>query len=244
VRRRVIALSLVAVLGLAAGVAGCAGGSSGGSGGTASASSAGLPTVTGDFGAKPTVTIPKNDPPSSLRTSVLHPGTGATVAKGQLVAVNYLGVIWKSGKVFDTSFEGGHSPASFTVGTGQVIDGFDVRGGTADGVADRRGVVVAGRQGQQVRKQAGAEPGEAALGNGSGQVTVGRAQHRGKRNGRQVQCRGGGQPARAVRGQVVVDDVAHHQRWHHPHGGCGDHGQRGEQEPGPPRPGKLAQLRP
>jgi FKBP-type peptidyl-prolyl cis-trans isomerase len=121
----VIALALVAVLGLAVGVAGCAGGSSGGSGGTASGSSAGLPAVTGDFGAKPTVTIPKNDPPSSLRTSVLHQGTGAAVAKGQLVALDYLGVIWKSGKVFDTSFEGGHSPASFTIGTGQVIEGFD-----------------------------------------------------------------------------------------------------------------------
>jgi len=131
VRRRVVAIALVAVLGIAAaigGLAGCAGASSGGSpssGTTGAGDSAGLPTVTGDFGGKPAVTVPKGDPPSSLRTAVLHQGTGPAVTKGQLVAVDYLGLIWKSGKVFDTSFQDGHSPAAFTVGTGQVIDGFD-----------------------------------------------------------------------------------------------------------------------
>jgi peptidylprolyl isomerase len=126
VRRRVIALVLAATVGLvagAAGLAGCASGSSGG--GTASGGSDTLPTVKGDYGATPTVTIPKSDPPSSLRSSVLHQGTGRAVAKGDLVAIDYVGEIWKSAKVFDTSFGGAHSPASFTIGTGQVIDGFD-----------------------------------------------------------------------------------------------------------------------
>lgn len=122
-RRKVIALSLVAVLGLLAGVAGCAGASGGGSPSGTAASD--LPTVVGDFGTKPTVTVPKGDPPSSLRTSVLHQGDGVSVAKGQLIAVAYLGLVWKTSKVFDTSFQAGHSPAAFTIGTGQVIDGFD-----------------------------------------------------------------------------------------------------------------------
>lgn len=125
-RRRVIAMALVAALGLVAGAAGLAGCASGsGGGGTASGAGAGLPTVTGDYGSKPTVTIPKSHPPSSLRTSVLHKGDGRAAAKGDLIAIDYVGEIWKTGKVFDTSFEGGHSPASFTIGTGQVIDGFD-----------------------------------------------------------------------------------------------------------------------
>src|SRR5262249_30928221 len=75
--------------------------------------------------SKPTVTIPKGDPPSSLRTSVLHKGDGRAAAKGDLIAIDYVGEIWKTGKVFDTSFEGAHTPASFTIGTGQVIDGVD-----------------------------------------------------------------------------------------------------------------------
>jgi FKBP-type peptidyl-prolyl cis-trans isomerase len=125
----VIAIALVGVLGVAAaigGLAGCAGASSGsGSSANASGAAAGLPTVSGDFGTKPAITIPEGDPPSSLRTTVLHQGSGPAVTKGQLVAVDYLGVVWKTGKVFDTSFQDGHSPAAFTVGTGQVIDGFD-----------------------------------------------------------------------------------------------------------------------
>ena len=56
---------------------------------------------------------------------MLHEGTGRAVAKGDLIAIDYVGEIWKTGKVFDTSFDGTQTPAAFTIGTGQVIDGFD-----------------------------------------------------------------------------------------------------------------------
>ena len=84
-----------------------------------------LPTVTGAFGTLPTVTVPASNPPSGLKTAVLSTGTGPAVVKGQVVAINYLGEIWKSKKVFTTSFGTGHTAAAFPIGIGQVITGFD-----------------------------------------------------------------------------------------------------------------------
>jgi peptidylprolyl isomerase len=79
--------------------------------------------VTGALGARPTVAIPKSAPPAALQVREVHTGTGRKVATGDLIAVQYLGEIWKSGKVFDTSY--GRQPAAFQIGVGQVIPGFD-----------------------------------------------------------------------------------------------------------------------
>jgi peptidylprolyl isomerase len=122
----VVPLALVAAL-----VAGC--GASSSSGGTSSAppsaagtaAGPGLPVVAGGFGTKPTVTIPKTAAPTTLKTAVLHAGTGPKITKGQLVAIDYLGEIWTSKKVFDTSFDKARTPAAFPIGSGQVIVGFD-----------------------------------------------------------------------------------------------------------------------
>lgn len=103
-------------------VAGCGASSSAGA---PSGAAAGLPSVEGAFGTKPKVTIPSSAAPTTLKTAVLHAGTGPKITKGQLVAVNYLGEIWGSKKVFDTSFDAGRTAAAFPVGTGQVIPGFD-----------------------------------------------------------------------------------------------------------------------
>jgi FKBP-type peptidyl-prolyl cis-trans isomerase len=82
-----------------------------------------LPAVSPGTGT-PTITIPKNDPPSTTTAKVLIQGNGATVAKGQTLAVNYHGVVWSTGKVFDSSFTKG-SLASFPIGIGGVIPGWD-----------------------------------------------------------------------------------------------------------------------
>jgi peptidylprolyl isomerase len=50
-------------------------------------------------------------------------GDGAVVAQGQTIAVNYLGQVYKGAKPFDESFTG--NPASFQIGTGAVIKGWD-----------------------------------------------------------------------------------------------------------------------
>ncbi len=97
-------------------VAAC-GGSSG------SANSGALPTVSGSYGDKPTMSFPGGKPPATLEHKVLHAGTGPAVARGDLLVADYLGQIWK-GKVFDNSYDR-KQPAAFPIGVGKVIPGWD-----------------------------------------------------------------------------------------------------------------------
>jgi FKBP-type peptidyl-prolyl cis-trans isomerase len=87
-----------------------------------------LPTVTAAAGSAPTVKIPASSvkPPATLVTKVLIKGTGATVSKGQTVVAQYVGVIWRTGKVFDSSWSRSE-PFGFTIGAtpSQVIPGWD-----------------------------------------------------------------------------------------------------------------------
>jgi peptidylprolyl isomerase len=83
-----------------------------------------FPEVTGAAGTKPTISIPAGDPSSALQLKVLDPGSGATVAAGQQISVNYLGVVWPGGAMFDNSYDRGQ-PATFPIGTGGVIPGWD-----------------------------------------------------------------------------------------------------------------------
>jgi FKBP-type peptidyl-prolyl cis-trans isomerase len=86
-----------------------------------------LPTVsTPAAGQAPTVTIPKTAPPKNLTVTTLLKGTGPKVAKGQAVVVQYTGVIWRTGKVFDSSWSR-KTPFEFVDGANpeQVIPGWD-----------------------------------------------------------------------------------------------------------------------
>ena len=47
------------------------------------------------------------------------------MARGQRITVQYLGVIWPGGKQFDSSW-GRTTPATFTIGAGRVIAGWDL----------------------------------------------------------------------------------------------------------------------
>ena len=85
-----------------------------------------LPTVTAHAGSAPTITIPANNPPSALVTKTLIKGSGPKVAKGQFVIAQYTGYIWRTKKVFDSSWTSG-SPFGFVIGASpeQVIPGWD-----------------------------------------------------------------------------------------------------------------------
>ncbi len=61
---------------------------------------AGLPTVTEKDG-KPVITIPSTDPPAKMVAQPLTTGTGRKVAAKDVIAVHYLGVSWKTGKVIE-----------------------------------------------------------------------------------------------------------------------------------------------
>lgn len=82
-----------------------------------------LPTASGVFGDKPTLTFPTGPAPTGLEVVVLHDGEGPAVAAGDTVVVNYLGQVW-GGAVFDSSYDRGETIA-FPIGMGFVIAGWD-----------------------------------------------------------------------------------------------------------------------
>lgn len=69
----------------------------------------------------PTVAKPTGTQPSTLKVAYITKGTGATVKAGDSVTVNYTGLVWATGKVFDSSWTAG-KPATFV--TSQVVSGF------------------------------------------------------------------------------------------------------------------------
>ena len=90
---------------------------------------AGDPTVpktptSGPLATKPTVEAGKGAKPTKLETKDLVVGTGKEAKKGDSVYVNYVGVLWKNGEEFDSSWKR-DEPFQFTVGEGQVIKGWD-----------------------------------------------------------------------------------------------------------------------
>jgi peptidylprolyl isomerase len=115
--------SLAAVVAALALLVGCGSSEPSTSAGDTSGSSGALPTVTGAFGKEAKITLP-GPTPSGYSATVLTDGTGATVAKGDLLVAHYLGETWRDGKVFDQSYERG-APAQFPIGKGQVIPGWD-----------------------------------------------------------------------------------------------------------------------
>ena len=68
--------------------------------------------------------MPSSAPPDTLVVQPLITGTGPVVTAGQTITVHYTGVIWDSGKKFDSSWDGG-APVDFAIGEGQVIAGWD-----------------------------------------------------------------------------------------------------------------------
>jgi len=93
---------------------------------TESSGGGSLPTVTAHTGSAPTITIPSKNPPGSLVTTTLIKGSGPKVVKGQYVIAQYTGYIWRTKKVFDSSWSSG-SPFGFVIGASpeQVITGWD-----------------------------------------------------------------------------------------------------------------------
>ena len=86
-----------------------------------------LPTVTNKAGAAPVVTIPKkHQQPSKLIVKTLVKGTGKPLAKGQTVVTQYVGVNWRTGKPFDSSWSRSQ-PFGFELDAtpSQIIPGWD-----------------------------------------------------------------------------------------------------------------------
>ncbi len=80
-------------------------------------------TPADEASGKPSVLVPE-EAPTELVVTVIEEGTGDPAEAGDTVEVNYVGVRSEDGVEFDNSYDRG-SPFSFTIGAGQVIDGWD-----------------------------------------------------------------------------------------------------------------------
>lgn len=83
-----------------------------------------MPVVNVEFGDRPTIEFPSETAPAGLKVVELLEGNGPMVRRGDTVTVNYHGVVWGKDTPFDSSFDR-HQPASFGIGVGQVIKGWD-----------------------------------------------------------------------------------------------------------------------
>lgn len=127
-RRLLLSLGVLAVLGAAA--AGCGSDEQDGSASTPTAASAPTATAPAATGAetgtttKPKVVVPKGPPPKKLVIKDLKQGSGQAAKAGDTVSVQYVGVNYADGKQFDASWDRGQ-PFSFQLGAGMVIRGWD-----------------------------------------------------------------------------------------------------------------------
>jgi len=106
---------------------------------TAATATAKTPT-TGPLSKEPHVTPPSGPAPTKLVTKEIITGTGTEAKIGSAVSVNYVGVLYHSGKVFDASWKR-NEPFSFTLGKSQVIPGWE-QGVVGMKVGGRRELII------------------------------------------------------------------------------------------------------
>jgi peptidylprolyl isomerase len=123
-------------------IAGCGGSdsSTGSTESTGAEATAGSTESSAAEKTKPKVTVPKGAPPKKLVIKEIEKGSGATAKSGDEVTVQYVGVDYKNGKEFDSSWSR-NEPFSFQLGAGQVIPGWD-QGIAGMKVGGRRELII------------------------------------------------------------------------------------------------------
>jgi FKBP-type peptidyl-prolyl cis-trans isomerase len=94
-----------------------------------------------DLNKKPKVPKGSGNPPTTLQAQDLIVGTGPAAKAGDTVSVQYVGVLFKDGKEFDSSWANGKKPFQFTLGQGNVIQGWD-QGVVGMKVGGRRKLII------------------------------------------------------------------------------------------------------
>ena len=69
-----------------------------------------LPTVTAKSGQAPVISVPKNAPPSKLSVTTLINGSGPKLTNGDTVVAQYVGYVWRTGKVFSSTWSSAGQP--------------------------------------------------------------------------------------------------------------------------------------
>lgn len=81
----------------------------------------GLPAVVLAPNGRPGITVPKTAPPTKLVVADLKKGSGPVLRASDTAVVHYTGVNWKTGEVFDSSWQNG---APTAIPLNQVVKGF------------------------------------------------------------------------------------------------------------------------
>jgi peptidylprolyl isomerase len=115
-------------------------------GATAASTTATTSTPTsGPLSKEPTIAKPTGAAPTKLVVKDLVKGTGATAEPGDTIVVNYVGALYKTGKVFDASWKDGSTftttLASSSTSGGGVIEGW-VKGLAGMKVGGRRELII------------------------------------------------------------------------------------------------------
>ncbi len=89
---------------------------------------------------KPTIPRQRGPAPAKLVVRDLVKGTGPAAKAGQMLTVQYVGVLYRNGVQFDASWDKG-SPFTFALGSGGVIPGWD-QGLVGMHVGGRRQLII------------------------------------------------------------------------------------------------------
>lgn len=89
---------------------------------------------------KPVIDVPDEAPPDELVVVDIEEGDGAEVKDGEEIFVDYVGITYKDGKEFESSWAG-DAPPSFVKGEGILIDGWE-QGMEGMKVGGRRELIV------------------------------------------------------------------------------------------------------
>ncbi len=107
---------------------------------TTTTTAATTPRPPSPLSRKPVVKVPSGAAPKTLVTKDLITGSGKTASAGSTVTVNYVGVLYKGGKEFDSSWKR-NQPFTTALSTGSVIEGW-VRGIPGMKVGGRRELII------------------------------------------------------------------------------------------------------
>jgi peptidylprolyl isomerase len=94
-----------------------------------------------DLDKKPKVPKGSGEAPTALKAETLISGNGAAIKNGEQATVQYVGVLFKNGEEFDSSWGKGKEPFQFTIGAGGVIPGWD-QGVLGMKVGERRRLTI------------------------------------------------------------------------------------------------------
>lgn len=111
---------------------------------------AGLPKVgTNTDGKAPSIEVPKTKAPSKVAAGYVLEGDGPKLKESDQVLVQYRGVVWETGKEFDSSYKkkpGSPKPMPVSFGLQQVVPGWR-RGMVGKKVGSRIVIVVPPKEG-------------------------------------------------------------------------------------------------